>query len=304
MKHVPVMINEVLQYLLHSDSKVIVDGTVGCGGHAAAILKAHETTRVIGLDRDDDALREAGEVLAPFKDRVQLMKQNYADIDTALSGTGPVDGILLDLGVSSLQIDRAERGFSYSQTGPLDMRMSQDGLSVSQLLASISNEELTRVLRTYGEVQRAGRIARAIRRAVDDDAMHTTDDLKSAVERAVGAGRTTPALLSRVFQGLRIAVNDELDHIDTFLGKVRDVLAPSGRLVVLSYHSLEDRRVKNFIARESSDCVCPPRTPVCVCDHEPWLEVMTRRVVKPSADEINTNSRSRSARLRAAAVIN
>ena len=304
MMHIPVMTEEVLGFLLHDKTQRIVDGTVGCGGHAAAILKANDSVRVIGLDRDDDALREAREVLAPYKDRAQLMKSNYANIDGALAETGRVDGVFVDLGVSSLQIDRADRGFSYSQDGPLDMRMEHDGATAAELLAGMTQQDLVQVLRDYGEVERAGRIARHIRNAADASEMSTTRELKAAVERAVGAGRTTPALLSRVFQSLRIAVNRELEHLDSFLSKLQDCLNPGARIVVLSYHSLEDRRVKKFFSRESKDCVCPPRTPVCVCGHVAWLDVLTRRVVKPSAQEVADNPRSRSARLRAAAVLN
>jgi len=304
MKHVPVMINEVLRFLLHEKSRTIVDGTVGCGGHAAAILKAQDSVRIIGLDRDGDALSEAEQVLAQFTDRVQLMKTNYSEIESALSDTGPVDGILLDLGVSSLQIDTATRGFSYSQSGPLDMRMSQDGASAAELLEHISEDELTRLLRAHGEVDRPRRVARAIAAAVSTGDMRSTDDLKAAVEKAVGAGRATPAFLSRVFQSLRIEVNRELEHIDRFIADVRPVLKPAARIVVLSYHSLEDRRFKTFFARQSRDCLCPPRTPICVCGHQAWLDVLTRRVVKPTAEEIDSNPRSRSARLRAAAVLN
>lgn len=304
MRHIPVMINEVLRFLLHEKTRMIVDGTVGCGGHAAAILKARESVRVIGLDRDGDALREAKAALAPFGDRVQLMKENYSNIDSALSDTGPVDGILLDLGVSSLQIDTAGRGFSYAQIGPLDMRMSQDGASAADLVANISADELVRLLRAHGEVERPRRVARAIVAAASAGEMNTTDDLKAAVEKAVGAGRTTPAFLSRVFQSLRIEVNRELEHIDAFIDNVRPLLKPAARIVVLSYHSLEDRRFKTFFARASRDCLCPPRIPICVCGHKAWLKVLTRRVVKPAATEIEDNSRSRSARLRAAAVLN
>jgi 16S rRNA (cytosine1402-N4)-methyltransferase len=204
--------------------------------------------------------------------------------------------------VSSLQLDTPVRGFSHGKDGPLDMQMSQDGRTAKMLIESADRAEIATVLKRYGEVADAVRIAKAIRYAVDQDAMNTTRDLANAVDSAM-RGRSTPTLLSKVFQSIRIAVNDELRNLKKFLEVLIGCLNGNARIVVISYHSLEDRMVKTFFKRESKDCLCPPRAPVCVCRHKATLEVLTRRVVKPSAEEVRRNPRARSARLRAARVL-
>ncbi len=300
MIHTPVMTTEVVRYLLHEQSRLIIDATVGSGGHTAAILVASQDARVLGIDRDPQALAEAEKTLKPFKERVRLVRANYTDLDQI--ERGKADGVLADLGVSSLQIDRHERGFSYAKDGPLDMRMSSEGETARALLERTDERELSRMLKHLGEVRRASRIAKEIRAAVERDELTTTFDLRQAVEAAL-RGTAPPALLSKVFQAIRIVVNDELGNLKRFLdGLVRN-LSMNARIVVISYHSLEDRLVKDFFRQESRDCVCPPRTPVCTCGHIATLEVLTRRVVKPSLREVEINPRARSARLRAARVV-
>ena len=339
MRHVPVMVDEVLRFLIHDNSKLILDGTVACGGHARAILESNPDIELIGVDRDGDALAVAKTVLSPFAGRVRLIRGSYADVKGILADAGgdapglgshavtgadagagddvdsdvadrpvaprepgPFDGVLLDLGLSSLQLDDPSRGFGYQHDGPLDMRMSKTGRTAKALIEQSSGDELQRILREYGEVPKARRIARAIRKAADGGAMSSTFEMRAAVESVVGR-RVAPAALSRVFQAFRIALNGELDNITAFLGSIIDRMNEGGRIVVISYHSLEDRLVKNFFREKSARCVCPPSVPVCVCGQVPSLEVLTRRVVKPTAAEVAVNPRSRSARLRAAKVV-
>lgn len=299
MIHTPVMAREVVHYLLHPASKVVCDATTGCGGHSRAILEANSSVRLIGIDRDPEALREAEKTLGSFGDRVQLIRGNFGDIGRLLSSQ-KTDGILADLGISSLQLDRTGRGFSYSEEGPLDMRMSgAGGTDARDLLEQTGPRDLADILRNYGEVSRPMRIARSISAAAAVGELKTTGDLRNAVAAALH-GDPSPALLSRVFQAIRIAVNDEMTALERFLDQAVDCLNPSGTLVILSYHSLEDRRVKQFFVRESRDCICPPRTPVCVCSHKASLATVTKRALRPGADEVKANPRARSARLRVA----
>lgn len=302
MVHLPVMTDEVLGYLLHKGTTLVVDATVGAGGHAAAILDANPMVRLVGVDRDRDALREAGSTLKRFGERVRLVHANYADAVASLSGEDKADGFLADLGVSSLQIDRAERGFSHASDGPLDMRMSGEGKTAAQLLHESDEHEILEILKSYGEVTRPSRIAREIHTRERQGKMNTTQDLRVAIDGAL-KGAASPRLLSKVFQAIRIATNDELGNLKRMLNAVIGCMNKNGRIVVISYHSLEDRVVKEFFKRESTDCLCPPTAPVCTCGHRRTLEVMTRRVVKPSSHEIERNQRARSAKLRAARVV-
>ncbi|MDH3214730.1 MAG: 16S rRNA (cytosine(1402)-N(4))-methyltransferase RsmH [Candidatus Krumholzibacteria bacterium] len=302
MSHKPVMVQETLTYLLHDNSQSILDATVGCGGHTMAILKADPSVRVLGIDRDAQALRDAQRMLKAFATRIRLVETNFVDVGKVLSEWGRVDGILADLGVSSLQLDTSSRGFSYSKDGPLDMKMSPEGRTARMLLQETQHSDLAQILRQYGEVSGATRIARSIRRAVERNNMRTTRDLAIAIDSAL-PGVATPALLSKVFQAVRIAVNDELRNITEFLERVFTYVNQNARIVIISYHSLEDRLIKDFFRRESKDCLCPTAVPVCTCDHSARLEVLTRRVVKPSVEEITRNTRARSARLRAARVL-
>jgi 16S rRNA (cytosine1402-N4)-methyltransferase len=297
--HVPVMVDEVLQYLLHAGSRVVVDGTVGFGGHAEAILRARPDVSLIGIDRDPVALASSAERLAGFGDRVSLVQGLYCDLDVALARVRRVDGVLLDLGLSSAQIDEPARGFAHGAAGPLDMRMGGGGETAAEMIARASADEIARWLREYGEVRRPRLVARVIRSAADRGAMATTADLRRAVSDALGHGAAT-AELSRVFQALRIAVNRELDHLRSFLDRILAHLHPGGRLVVLSYHSLEDRMVKEFLRDAAARCVCPPSVPVCVCGRTPRVALLTRRALGPRQEEVARNPRARSARLRAA----
>ncbi|HKW14938.1 MAG TPA: 16S rRNA (cytosine(1402)-N(4))-methyltransferase RsmH [Candidatus Krumholzibacteria bacterium] len=298
-RHVPVMVAEVLQYLLHEHSRLIVDGTLGFGGHAEAILGAQPDISLIGIDRDPAAIAASTERLAAFGNRVRLVQGVYSDLAAVLPDGVNADGVLLDLGISSAQIDERERGFAHAHSGPLDMRMSGAGETAAQLIARTDLDALTGWLRELGEVRQPRRVARAILRARDEGRLATTGDLRAAVEGAIGRG-AAPAELSRVFQSLRIAVNDELSHLRRFLDGVLGRLNPGGRLVIISYHSLEDRMVKQFMRDASAACVCPPEVPVCVCGRTPQIRMLTRRAQGPRDQEIARNPRSRSAHLRAA----
>jgi 16S rRNA (cytosine1402-N4)-methyltransferase len=302
MEHTPVMVSEVLDYLLHDHPGLILDGTVGAGGHAEELLSRHSGVRLIGVDRDPTALRLAGDRLARFGDRVRLVHGVFSDLSRALGAGERVDGVLLDLGVSSMQINRPERGFSHSAEGLLDMRMDRTGVTAREWLESTDEAVIAVTLRRNGEVRRAKRIARSIKDAARAGERETTAGLRAAVERALGPAASVGEL-SRVFQAVRIHVNDELGMLDRFLEGIIDRVNVGGRIVIISYHSLEDRAVKSFFKLQSATCVCPPGLPVCFCAHSPALRVLTRRVVKPSAEEVAANVRSRSARLRAAEVI-
>lgn len=302
MSHVPVMTTEVVHYLLHEKSRLVFDGTLGGGAHSRAILEADARVTVVGVDTDPEALRRARQNLASWGDRARVRLASYTEAPQIAAETGRFDGALLDLGVSSFQLDEGERGFSHQKEGPLDMRMSQSGRTAGELIRAADERELRMILEKFGEVSGASRIARAVKRASADGAMATTGDLKRAVVTAVG-GRPGPDVLSRVFQAIRIAVTGELENIRAFLASILDCVNPEARLVFLSYHSLEDRPIKEFLRRESADCICPPGLPVCACGHKASLEVLTRRAVKPTVAEVAANSRARSARLRAARVL-
>lgn len=303
--HGSVLGDAVLQYLNFTEEGIIVDSTLGDGGHTELLLKnSGPGFTMLGIDRDAEALERAKKRLAPYKGRVRFAHGNYSELKNILAGFGisKIDGLLLDLGVSSTQIDTPERGFSFMKTGPLDMRMDPtEELTAADLLKTLSDRDLEFLFRKYGEERHARRIVRAIRRAQAEGPIATTTDLSAIVARAVPtsrAARIHPA--TRVFQALRIAVNRELDHLKTVLADSLDVLQEGARVAVISFHSLEDRIVKNFFRDEEKGCVCPPRLPVCVCGRKPRLKVLTRRVVVPMAGEIAANHRSSSAKLRVA----
>jgi len=298
-RHVPVMVDEVLQYLLHDHARLVVDGTVGYGGHAAAVLDARADVSLVGVDRDPAAIVASATHLAAFGERVRLVQGAYSDFDAILPHGECADGVLLDLGVSSAQIDERDRGFSHAHSGPLDMRMAATGETAAQIIAHADLDTITRWLREMGEVRRPRRVALAIVRARDAGAMATTADLRAAVEAAIGRG-AAPAELSRVFQALRIVTNDELGHLQRFLDGVLARLNPGARLVIISYHSLEDRMVKQFMRGASASCVCPPGLPTCVCGRVPQIRMLSRRALRPRDQEIARNPRSRSAKFRAA----
>lgn len=301
-----VMPNEVLALLAPKPGEVYLDGTVGGGGHARLILDASAPDgRLVGLDRDTDALKQAGKVLAPYGERALLLHGNFSEAPELLAAAGisTVDGILLDLGVSSYQLDEGSRGFSFRIEAPLDMRMdTSDGETAADVVNAASEAELARIFREYGEERWARRIARRIVAVRRQTPLTTTRQLAELVRDAVPGGnvpgRIHPA--TRVFQALRIHVNRELDHLASGLERGLELLKPGGRLVVISFHSLEDRIVKRFLQEESRECICPPRMPVCTCNHRPRLELLTRKGVRATETEVAGNPRARSAVLRAA----
>ena len=306
--HIPVMGDEVMSMLAPAPGSLHIDATLGGGGHTERILEATDPDgRLLGLDADGAAIARVDGRLRPrFGDRLVLRQANFrelADVAPA-AGFGQVDGALFDLGLSSYQLADTDRGFGFRAGGPLDMRFDRSrGVPASELLATFDADELSALFRKYGEEPKAGRIARAIVAERRSAPIASAEALAALVERVVPANprqprRTHPA--TRVFQALRIAVNEEMDALQEGLSAALDLLRPGGRLVVLSYHSLEDRIVKRFFAAERRGCVCPPELPVCVCGRDPRLRLVTSPSLTPSADEIAANPRARSARLRAA----
>lgn len=308
--HEPVLLAETLGFLDLQPGSVILDGTLGGGGHAHAILDRTGPDGVlIGLDLDAEALREAGARLeaAGYGERVRLIQSSFRRLDDVAADLAPleIDGIVLDLGVSSHQLDEPGRGFRFGDApgeSPLDMRMDGDGdkPTASALLASLDPESLEKIFSEYGQLPGSRRLAKAIVARRDEAPLETASDLVSLIgELGIGRGRRhNPATL--VFQALRIAVNDELTALEEGVQAAIRVLRPGGRLAVIAYHSLEDRLVKQTFRSEAKGCDCPPSFPVCRCGRVPTLEVLTRKPVLPSEDEIARNPRARSARLRAA----
>jgi len=306
--HLPVMPNEVLETLAPQPGSLQIDATVGAGGHTERILEAASPDgRVLGTDADAAAIERVRARLEPrFGDRLVLRQANFRQLGEVAPAAGfrAVDGALFDLGLSSYQLADRERGFGFRAGGPLDMRFDTSrGVPAAELLATLDQGELAALFRRYGEEPQAGRIARAIVDRRRTAPIETADDLAALVQRiAPGDPRTRhrrhPA--TRVFQALRIAVNEELDALQEGLAAALGLLRPGGRLVVLSYHSLEDRIVKRFFAAERRGCTCPPESPICVCGRQPSLRLVTRRSRTPTADEVAVNPRARSARLRAA----
>jgi len=304
-KHVSVMAEEVMQYLQPHSGGVYLDGTLGGAGHARLILEASSPDGVlIGMDRDTEALAAAQRELASFGERVVLRQGNFSDMCTQLDQLeiAAVDGILLDLGVSSHQIDSPERGFSFREDGPLDMRMNpKEGVSAATVVAETEAGELKRIFRDYGEERWAGKIARAIVTDREKTPFVTTLQLADLISRVVPAGRGPQRIhpATRVFQALRIHVNGELDSLRTALDTVWLRLKTGGRLVVISFHSLEDRIVKQAFRALATGCVCPPRLAVCACGEQPSVRVLTRKAVRATESETENNPRARSAVLRA-----
>ncbi|UPT19941.1 16S rRNA (cytosine(1402)-N(4))-methyltransferase RsmH [Thermobifida alba] len=305
--HVPVMLERVLELLapaLDRPDAVVVDGTLGLGGHAAALLAAHPGLRLVGVDRDTTALERSRRRLAPFADRVDLAHAVYSDIPRVLDGLGldRVHGVLLDLGVSSPQLDEADRGFAYSYDAPLDMRMDRtQERTAADVVNTYSAGELTRILRVYGEERFASRVAQAIVRRRAKEPVRTTGVLADLVREAIPAParRTGGNPAKRTFQALRIEVNSELTILERALPAAISRLAVGGRVVVLSYHSLEDRITKRVLAELSTDTT-PPGLPVPLPDRQPELRLLTRRAEAPTEQETARNPRAASARLRAA----
>lgn len=303
--HVPVLVDEVCRYLITDPNGVYVDATVCGGGHAAAILeRLGSRGRLVGIDRDPEALKWAQKKLSRFARRIILKEGDFGDLKELLASLRirRVQGVLFDLGVSSYQIDTAERGFSYMRSARLDMRMSpRQSLTAYAIVNDFPESDLADLIRRFGEERRAKAIARAIVTCRQRKPIETTTELAGIVSR-VAAPQYRLKTLSRVFQALRIAVNHELDSLQRALEATLQLVRAGGRIVVISYHSLEARIVKEFLRRESTGCVCPPEFPVCVCERVGRLKLLTRRAIKPPAQEIEANPRARSAQLRAAEV--
>jgi 16S rRNA (cytosine1402-N4)-methyltransferase len=303
--HEPVLKEEVLQYLNFKEEGIIVDATLGDGGHSERLLQSTSPgLRIIGVDRDPEALQRAQKRLSPFGDRIIFANNNYSEILRILEDRHiqAVDGILMDLGVSSPQLDTPRRGFSFMKEGFLDMRMSQDEqTTAADLLKNLSDAELVTLFKEYGEERYARRAVRAIRKAQAEAPIESTLQLSKIICSALPYSRSSrihPA--TRIFQALRIAVNQELDHLRTTLEDSLSVLKAGGRLVVISFHSLEDRIVKHFFRDEEKGCICPPKIPLCVCGRKPRLKVLTRRVVVPKKEEVAANPRASSSKMRVA----
>jgi 16S rRNA (cytosine1402-N4)-methyltransferase len=296
---VPVLLPEVLESLEPERGGFFVDATLGAGGHAEAMLERGPGVRLLGIDQDPDALVLAQKRLARFGDRVEVVVGNFAELDRILESLPPADAILADLGVSSMQLDRPERGFSFRRDGPLDMRMGASGRTAADIVSTASPEELTRILREYGEERMAAKIVRGIVAERSRGPITSTRQLARIVVGAKGTReKIDPA--TRVFQALRIEVNQELVSLARFLSAAVNRLNARGRLAVIAYHSLEDRIVKEAFRRNSGVCLCSPRLPRCVCGSRRILTVLTRRPIVPSQAERHANPRSRSARLRVA----
>ncbi len=315
--HIPVLRNEILDFLTPSPNRVYVDATIGLGGHSFYILKSSfPTGRLIGIDLDESALAIAEKRLHPFKDRLILIHGNFAELKSLLDafGINKVDGVLLDLGVSSLQLDTPDRGFSFQHLGPLDMRMDvQLDTSAAQIVNESTPDELIQIFREYGEERYAKQIVHHIAKVRTETPITTTLQLAETVEQVYSkklkhskeyrknsnrVKRIHPA--TRTFQALRIQVNGELNNLVRGLDAAISILKPGGHLCVISFHSLEDRIVKQKIRHYARTCICPPKTPVCICEHEKALNVVTRKPVLPSQSEIDANPRARSAKLRVA----
>jgi 16S rRNA (cytosine1402-N4)-methyltransferase len=300
--HRPVLTAQVVELLSPAAPGLLVDATVGLGGHAEALLLANPGFRLVGLDRDPRALAGATERLRTLADRVQLVESTFDLLPAVLERLDEEapTAILADLGCSSLQLDSAERGFSFLADGPLDMRMGLDGESAADLLERVDREELVKILRDYGEERRARAIARAVIARREHSPLRTTGELSRLVREVLGAGdhRIHPA--TRTFQALRIAVNDELGQLERFLEPAVRALRPGGRIAVIAFHSLEDRIVKHTLRRLEGRCTCPPGMPECRCEPQRVARVLTSSPVRPEDDEVSANPRARSARLRAA----
>lgn len=302
--HIPVLLNETLEFLAPERGGIFVDGTLGGGGHAEAVLtRLPQTGRLIGIDRDWEAVHAAGDRLSSFGDRFTALHGNFFEMKTLLSGIGvsEVSGILLDLGVSSHQLDTQERGFSYKTDAPLDMRMDQGArLSAKDIVNTYAESELARIFFAYGEERFSRRIAEKICRAREQYPIETTLQLAQIVREAIpGKYRNEPQHPARrTFQALRIEVNSELAGLDQAVEQACDLLQKGGRLCIITFHSLEDRIVKQAFRRFENPCTCPPSAPICICGKTPKAKILTKKPLTASAEEEAQNSRSTSAKLR------
>ena len=299
--HTPVLLNETVEALQVQPGKRYVDCTLGSGGHTIAILeKSLPNGKVLAIDADPETIRAAKTGLVDYTESVTLVNDNFANLEAICRQNDflPVHGILLDLGISSVQLDVSERGFSFQQDGPLDMRFGPaQELTAADIINSLPEHELSQLIRTHGEEHRSRQIARRI---IRNRPIHRTLELARAVEAATGGRRGKIHPATKTFLALRIAVNHELENLATALEQTVNCLGHQGRLVVISYHSLEDRLVKQFMRRETQECLCPPGTAVCEYGHVPSLKLISRKVITPHLSEIQSNPRSRSAKLRVA----
>lgn len=304
-EHISVLLNECIENLNIKPDGIYVDGTLGLGGHSEQILKRLKSGRLIGIDRDESAIKRTGERLKSYADKMTLVHGNFCDVSDILDelGIDSVDGMLFDLGVSSPQLDESERGFSYMNDAPLDMRMDNTGaLTAWNVVNEWPETEIMRILRDYGEERYARRIAQRIAEKREDKPIDTTlelvDIIRSAMPAAALREKQHPA--KRSFQAIRIAVNDELGAVEEMMRTAPDKLKPGGRLCVISFHSLEDRIVKTAIAARENGCTCPREAPICTCGFVQTLRSVHRKPIVPCEDELNNNPRSRSAKLRVA----
>lgn len=299
--HLPVLYQEIILAINPRPSGRYIDATLGAGGHASGILEQSSPDgELLGLDRDPQALAIASQRLSLYGERAHLVNDSYLHLLDQMNNLNwpAVDGIVFDLGVSSMQIDTPQRGFSFLNEGPLDMRFDpQQSLSAADLVNHAPEKELADLIWRFGEERYSRRIAAAI---VAARPLETTLQLASVIQKAIGSHRDRIHPATRTFQALRIAVNEELQGIETVLPRAIQALAPGGRLAVISFHSMEDRIVKQTFRRESRDCICPPDQPVCTCGHKASITEITRHPIEPGAEEVERNSRARSARLRVA----
>lgn len=297
--HTPVLLNEVLSGLNVSPDGIYLDCTVGGGGHSYEILKRLKNGRLVAVDKDEDALMASSERLKEFSN-VRFIKSDFKNLEDYLTDDF-FDGILIDLGVSSHQIDTAERGFSFLKEGPLDMRMNREQkLSAYEVVNKYPKEKLLKILFEYGEEQNAKLIVNAILKARQVKPISTTKELVNIIEQSLPAKFRFKESSQKTFQAIRIEVNGELEKLEQAIEFLVSKLKPNGRIAIISFHSLEDRIVKNVFKKLSTGCVCPPKTPICICNNKPKIELITKKPILPSDEEIRQNSRSRSAKLRIA----
>lgn len=303
-KHIPVMLNEVIENLYIKPNGIYVDCTVGGGGHSFEIAKRLKNGHLYAFDRDQNAIEKSSKTLEKFKDKVTLIKANFKDAPQILNDLGveKIDGFLIDLGVSSHQIDVGERGFSFVHNGPLDMRMDSDEnvKTAKDIVNKFSQEELIKIFREYGEEEFASSIAKNIIKERQTKPIETTFQLRDIIEKSMPKKvvYSRSGASKKVFQALRIYINGELDGLDKCLKSLIDMLNVTGRGCVLTFHSLEDRIVKNLFKIESTDCLCPPKTPICICGHKATIKLVNKKPIIAGLEEQKQNSRSTSAKLR------
>lgn len=306
-KHTSVLLEETVDGLNIKEDGIYLDGTLGGGGHSELICsRLSDKGLLIGVDQDDDALNHAKDRLSKYSDRTAFVKSNFSDIKNVLKGLDieKIDGVILDLGVSSYQLDNSERGFSYMQDAQLDMRMDRSrSLTARDVVNDYSYEELNKIIKVYGEDKWSSRIAKFIIEAREENPIETTHELVGIIEKAIPLKvrkKLNGHPAKRTFQAIRIEVNNELNILEETVKDITDVLNPGGRISIITFHSLEDRIIKFAYKELAKGCICPPQMPICTCNNEPKLKIITRKPLLPSEQELEENSRSRSAKLRVA----